>query len=80
MAYGQQWSSRQAQTGPPLALRRPMDLNLWWRKTLANWLLLAELDWRLAQRTLDGSARARRRYAWALEQLRQAERAVEELL
>ena len=43
------------------------------KRMLANWLLLAELDFRLAQRTYDGSARARRRYRWAREQLRLVE-------
>jgi hypothetical protein len=43
------------------------------KRIVARWLALAELDFRLAQRTHDGSARARRRYARAREQLRLAE-------
>ncbi len=56
-----------------------MNVKLWWRQTIAKWLLLAELDLQSAQRDLDGSDRARRRYQWALLQLRQAEEAAASL-
>lgn len=49
------------------------DLRRRLKHILARWLALAERDFRLAQETHDGSARARRRYRWAHEQLRLAE-------